>query len=235
MRRWVWIKRNSLVFVCIFGYWSISLMPTPSFHGRMMCIDNLNQPTIEQTVACLGTFFPSARQEDQWYTLNDSFEWQRTNRFFICSRCTSIWMDTKDKPKHKRPHACVFMHWSNDPICISGFSSSLQMSVKENQYFSNLNEQNIATCLKIVNQLDFEQMNLPRSVRDFILDIAAGSHCDPKVLFYAVLPAIGHFCESMNVYNLESKQVKPITVYEIIIAPSGLSQQASESAVTFLI
>lgn len=144
-------------------------------------------------------------------------------------------MDAKDKPKCKSAYACVFVHQSNDPICVFSFSSSLQMSVKENQYFSNLNEQNIVTCLKIVNQLDFDQMNLPTSVRDFILDIAAGSHCDPKVLFYAVLPAIVHFCESMNVYNLESKQVKPITVYEIIIAPSGLSQQGSESTVNFLI
>jgi hypothetical protein len=96
------------------------------------------------------------------------------------------------------------------------------MTSKDNQYWSFLNEQNIEACLKMVNQYDFAQLKLPADVQDFVLDVSASHHCDPKVLFYTVLSGIGHFCETMNVYNLETKQVKPITVYEIIIAPSGM-------------
>ena len=96
------------------------------------------------------------------------------------------------------------------------------MSSKENQYWNLLNEQNIEACLKIVNQCDFEQLKLRPDVRDFVLDVSTSHHCDPKVLFYTMLSGVGHFCEATNVYNLEAKQVKPITVYEIIIAPSGM-------------
>lgn len=94
------------------------------------------------------------------------------------------------------------------------------MTSRENQYWSYLNEQNIESCLQMVNQYDFDYLKLPDDIQDFVLDVAASHRCDPKVLFYTVLSSIGHFCESANVYNLETKQVKPVTVYEIIIAPS---------------
>ncbi|CAF3302937.1 unnamed protein product, partial [Rotaria socialis] len=73
-------------------------------------------------------------------------------------------------------------------------------------------------------QYGFEHLQLPSDVQDFILDLASNHKCDPKVLFYAILSGIGHFSEAINVYNIETKQVKPITVYEVLIAPSGVEK-----------
>ena len=93
---------------------------------------------------------------------------------------------------------------------------------KDNLNWNLLNEQNIESCVKLTNQYDFEHLKLPHDVQEFILDVSVNHNCDQKILFYAILSAIGHFSESMGVYNLETKQIKPITVYEILIAPSGI-------------
>lgn len=109
------------------------------------------------------------------------------------------------------------------------------MSLKENQYWSSLNEQNIDECLRLVDQHELENLKLPSHVHDFILDLATNHRCDPQVLFYTLLSSIGHFCAAVNVYNLETKQLKPITVYEIIIAPSGRQQGMIIKRVEFFI
>ena len=85
-----------------------------------------------------------------------------------------------------------------------------------------MNEQNIHSCLKLTNQYDFGHLKLPHEVQEFIVDVSANHNCDQKVLFYAILSAIGHFGEWMGVYNLETKRIKRITVYEILIALSGI-------------
>lgn len=92
---------------------------------------------------------------------------------------------------------------------------------KENLSWNYLNQKNIGSCLSLTNDYDFGQLKLHRDLESFLLDLSADHRCDPKVLFFSVLAGIGHFSESMNVYNLETKQLKPITVYEILIAPSG--------------
>ncbi len=43
-----------------------------------------------------------------------------------------------------------------------------------------------------------------------------------KVLLYTILSSIGHFVETTKLINIETKQVKPITVYEVLIASSGM-------------
>jgi hypothetical protein len=96
------------------------------------------------------------------------------------------------------------------------------MMSKENQNWNILNERNIADCLKLIDEFEFDRLQLPYEIQDFILDVSSNHHCDPKVLFYAILSSIGHFSESVNVYNIETKQTKPISVYEILIAPSGI-------------
>lgn len=45
-----------------------------------------------------------------------------------------------------------------------------------------------------------------------------------KVLLFSVLSAIGDYCEAISIFNLETKQLKPITEYEVLIAPSGIEQ-----------
>ncbi|CAF4093397.1 unnamed protein product [Adineta steineri] len=95
------------------------------------------------------------------------------------------------------------------------------MTSKDNQNWNLLHEQNINSCLKLTNQYDFEHLQLPDDIQGLIFDVSSNHNCDPKVLFYTMLSAIGHFGESMNVYNLQAKHIKPITVYEVIIAPSG--------------
>ena len=115
-----------------------------------------------------------------------------------------------------------FRHKSNGIFFIFRFPLINIRASKENQYWSLFTEQNFEACLKTVKQFEFEDLKLPIDVHDLVFDISAKHHCDPTVLFYTMLSGIGHFCETMNVYNLETKQVKPITVYEMIIAPSGM-------------
>ncbi|CAM4970814.1 unnamed protein product [Rotaria socialis] len=98
------------------------------------------------------------------------------------------------------------------------------MMFRDNQNWNSVNEKNISECLHIIDQYGFEHLQLPSDVQDFILDLASNHKCDPKVLFYAILSGIGHFSEAINVYNIETKQVKPITVYEVLIAPSGVEK-----------
>ena len=97
------------------------------------------------------------------------------------------------------------------------------MASKENQSWNTVNEKNIDQCLKLVDEYPFERLQLPNDIQDFVLDTSFDHHCDPKVFLYATLAGVGHFSESANVYNLETKQIKPFTVYQILIAPSGKS------------
>ncbi len=83
-------------------------------------------------------------------------------------------------------------------------------------------ERNVSECLNILNQWNLEQLELSKEVQDFMLNISSHHHCDPKVLFYTVLAGVGHFAEAISVFNMETKQIKPISVYEILIAPSGM-------------
>lgn len=93
--------------------------------------------------------------------------------------------------------------------------------------WSSITENNIGQCLKITKNVDFEQLRLPNIIEDFILNLSSDHHCDAKLLFYVILSAVGHFGENFNVYNMETKQVKPISVYEVLIAPSGLFENCN--------
>lgn len=96
---------------------------------------------------------------------------------------------------------------------------------RESQNWNSINENNIAKCLQLIEECGFDRLNLPADVQDFTLELASNHKCDPKVLFYTVLSGVGHFSESTNVYNIETKQLRPITVYEILIAPSGILEK----------
>ncbi len=76
---------------------------------------------------------------------------------------------------------------------------------RENQNWNVLNEKNIADCLKLIDQLDFELLQIPYEVQDFILNISSNHQCDPKVLSYAILSGIRHFFEFINVNNIKTK------------------------------
>jgi hypothetical protein len=95
------------------------------------------------------------------------------------------------------------------------------MISRDTRIWNIVAEKNVADCLNLVKGCDFERLQLSSQIEDFILNISCNHHCDPKVLLYVTLSSIGHFAESVNVYNMETKQVKPICVYQILIAPSG--------------
>ncbi len=83
-------------------------------------------------------------------------------------------------------------------------------------------ENNVDECLNILNNYDWEQLQLSDEVNDFIRNISLNHRCNKKVLLYSILSGIGHFAETTKVINMETKQIKPISVYEVLIAPSGM-------------
>ena len=93
---------------------------------------------------------------------------------------------------------------------------------KENHNWNDVHEKNVEQCLHLINDYDFDGLQLPPEMNDFIQDLSYHYQCDAKVLVFTILSAIGHYCETINVYNLETKQLKPITEYEVLIAPSGI-------------
>ena len=96
------------------------------------------------------------------------------------------------------------------------------MMSKDTVDWSEITEKNISECVKLVNSCEFQQLKLSNHIEQFIFNLSFNHHCDPKVLFFMVLAGVGHFGESMCVYNLEAKQLKRISVYEVLIAPSGM-------------
>lgn len=96
------------------------------------------------------------------------------------------------------------------------------MVSKDTLNWTAITEKNISECLKVVANCEFKQLELSNDIEEFILSLSVNHSCDPKVLFFVILAGIGHFGESMYVYNLEAKQLKPISVYEVLIAPSGM-------------
>lgn len=96
------------------------------------------------------------------------------------------------------------------------------MMSKDSMNWSAITEKNISECIKLVGNYDLKQLELSNHMEEFILNLSLNHHCDAKVLFFAILAGVGHFGESIYVYNLEAKQIKPISVYEVLIAPSGM-------------
>jgi hypothetical protein len=88
--------------------------------------------------------------------------------------------------------------------------------------WSLLTEKHINECLSIINNYDLKQLELAEPIEKFLVNLSSNHNCDNKVLLYTILSGISHFSERINVYNMETKQVKPISVYEILIAPSGI-------------
>ena len=83
-------------------------------------------------------------------------------------------------------------------------------------------EKNIDRSIKLAIDYDFKELHLSTDIEDFILHLSDNHSCDPKVLFFVMLSGIGHFGDLISVYNMETRQVKPISVYEVLIAPSGM-------------
>lgn len=102
---------------------------------------------------------------------------------------------------------------------------------KKNQKWNRLHERNINDCLTLVDKYDFEQFKLPEDIQNFIFELASYYKCDPKVFFYSALSGIGHFAACINVFNIENKQMKPISVYQILIAPSGMSRSFNNTII----
>ncbi len=92
---------------------------------------------------------------------------------------------------------------------------------KDTLIWNTTTDKNISECLKLVNSCDFKELKLSNDIEDFILNLLSNHHCDSKVLFFVILAGIGHFGEAIKLYNMEVKQARPVSVYEVLIAPSG--------------
>jgi hypothetical protein len=103
------------------------------------------------------------------------------------------------------------------------------MLSKDNGEWADVVDTNIAECLKIVKNCDFKHLHLSAEIESFIHNISSKHKCDEKVLFYTILAGISHYAESVKVYNMEARQVKPTSVFEILIAPSGLFNNNNKS------
>ena len=99
------------------------------------------------------------------------------------------------------------------------------MMSKDVTNWNIVNENNISNCLKIVKNVEFKQLHLSNEIQEFVSNISSNHKCDAKVLFYTILLAVSHFSEAVKVFNMESKQIKPISVYEVLIAPSGMCRR----------
>jgi hypothetical protein len=99
---------------------------------------------------------------------------------------------------------------------------SFTMMSKDVLNWNIVMEKNVGECLNILKNYDWKELKLSNEINDFILNISSNHHCNSKVLLYSILSGIGHFAERANVINMETKQVKPISVYEVLIAPSGM-------------
>lgn len=87
---------------------------------------------------------------------------------------------------------------------------------KENLNWNSIHKKHNNSCLSLIHKYDFKSLKLQH---ELIL----------KVLLSSVLSRIGRFSESMNVYNLKTKRLKPIAVYKIPIPPLGALQDLFKS------
>ena len=109
------------------------------------------------------------------------------------------------------------------------------MSFKDTVDFNSVHDMNVNKCLQILNEFDFKDLHLSDEIEKFICDISSNHQCNEKVLFYTILSGMSHFAESMKIYTMRGKQVKPVSVYHALIAPSGLYKKTTVITIMLII